>query len=75
MKNIPVAVPVAPVKLLADLLWYLLLLLAAEINWLDTLPMEHHNTEAAPQQDLKSENMIIPSTVKIIVSTVRSIPH
>lgn len=75
MKNIPVAVPVVPVKLLADLLWYLLLQLAAEINLLDTLPMEHHNTEAAPQQDLKTENMIIPSIVKIIVSAVCIIPH
>lgn len=61
MKDIPVAVPVVPVKPLADLLWYLLLQLAAEINWLDTPPMEHHNTEAEPQQDLKPENMIIPS--------------
>lgn len=61
MKDIPVAVPVVPVKPLADLLWYLLLQLAAEINWLDTPPMEHHNTEVEPQQDLKPENMIIPS--------------
>lgn len=61
MKNIPVAVLVVPVKPLADLLWYLLLQLAAEINWLDTPPMEHRNTEAEPQQDLKPETMIIPS--------------
>jgi len=50
-----------PGRLLVDLLWYLLLQLAAEINWLDTPPMEHHNTEAEPQQDLKPEHLIIPS--------------
>lgn len=60
--NIPVAVPAVPGRPLADLLWYLLLQLAAGINWLDTPPMEHHNTEVEPQQDLKSESMIIPSS-------------
>lgn len=60
-KHVPAAVPVVPGKLLVDLLWYLLLQLAAEINWLDTPPMEHHNTEAEPQQDLKPEHLIIPS--------------
>lgn len=62
MLNVPVAVPAAPGKPLADLLWYLLLQLAAGINWLDTLPTEHHNTEEEPQQDLKPESMIIPSS-------------
>lgn len=52
-RPIPVAVQAELVKLLADLLCCLpQLQLAAEINWLDTPPMEHHNTEVEPLPDL-----------------------
>lgn len=50
---IPVAVQAELVMLLADLLCCLPQLQpAAEINWLDTPPTEHHNTEVEPLPDL-----------------------
>lgn len=52
-KPIPVAVQAELVMLLVDLRCCLpQLQLAAEINWLDTPPTEHHNTEVEPLPDL-----------------------
>lgn len=47
--SLPAAVPVVPAMQPADWLCCLLQLqLAAETNWLDTLPREHRNTEEEP---------------------------
>lgn len=52
-KGLPAAVQAELVMLLADWLCCLpQLQLVAEINWLDTPPMEHHNTEVEPLLDL-----------------------
>lgn len=56
-RPIPVAVRAELVMRLADLLCCLpQLQLVAEINWLDTPPMEHRNTEVEPLRDLNPHN-------------------